>query len=135
MKGDIKNVSPGYFRNFLVPKGLAAIATATQAAHAEEMRRQAVTKREKIAAQAKSIKAKLEEATFEVKAKVSEKKKLYGSIAEMDVVRMVAEKIGVELDRSNVVMKNHIKLVGDHKVNINLSEDVKATITISVLPE
>lgn len=135
LKGEIKNVSPGYFRNFLVPSNSARVASASQVAHAEEMRKQAAAKREKIAAQAREIKGKIEGEVYSVNAKVSSKDKLYGSISEGDIVALIKEKAGIDLDKSNIIMKAHIKKVGSHKVEVKLSEDVSAAIEVKVEAE
>lgn len=134
-KGDIRNVAAGYFRNFLVPGKLALMASESQVAEASARKKRADEKREKIAARAQDLKKQLEAAKFEISAKVSGKKKLYGSIGEAELVKLVAEKTGIDLDKGNVLMKSHIKQVGEHQVKIKLSDDVSASITIMVSPE
>lgn len=132
-KGEVKNVAAGFFRNYLVPGRLAVLAGEKQIAQAEAARQKALERREKQSSQAKDLKEKLEALVYETAAKVSGKKRLYGSITENDVLKLVAEKSGLRLDASAVEMKEHLKTLGEHSVVIKLSEEVSAKITVKVV--
>ncbi|MBU2523968.1 50S ribosomal protein L9 [Patescibacteria group bacterium] len=134
-KGDVKNVAEGYYRNFLASKNVAIKATPAQIKQAEEIQKHALVKKERLEREAGMIKDKLESKTYEIKVKVSDKDKLYGSVGEKEVIEIVEQVCKVELDKSNVKIKKSIKSVGEHEVKIALSADVTATIKINVVGE
>jgi len=85
-RGDVVNVKNGYFRNFLCPKGLAQAATAKLIALAETRNKDRVVQKERILENVKEVLKKLKGLSVVIKAKVSDKGKLYGSLTEADVV-------------------------------------------------
>lgn len=132
-KGDVKNVAAGFFRNYLVPNRLAVLAGEKQIAQAEEARKRRLDRREKQSSQAQDLKTKLESVVYETAAKVSGKKRLYGSITENDILKLIAGKSGLRLELAAVEMKEHLKTLGEHTVVIKLSEEVSAKITVKVV--
>jgi large subunit ribosomal protein L9 len=131
-KGDIKNVKSGYYRNFLFPRGFATLPTPALLKWAEEIRKKIMKEREEIVKQATMIKQQLEEKPYEIKVKTTDKDTLYGSIGEKEIVELLAKEASVKLDKKQIELKENIKKVGKYKVNIELSEEVKATIILDV---
>jgi large subunit ribosomal protein L9 len=131
-KGDIKNVKSGYYRNFLCPRGFATIPTTALLKWAEEVRKKTLKEREEIVKQATMFKQQLEEKPFEIKVKTTDKDTLYGSIGEKEIVELLAKEAHVKLDKKQIELKENIKTVGKHKINIELSEEVKATVILEV---
>lgn len=130
-KGEMKHVKEGYFKNFLAPKKLAVMANTSMQQHAEKMREQATVRKERVVEQAAEVKKKLEGMTLKLSQKANGDK-LYGSVAEKDIVEAIMSKAKVELDKANVKMDEHIKTVGSHKVMIHLADGVEANITVEV---
>ena len=130
-KGEIKTVKPGYFQNFLAPQKLAIMASGSMVKQAEKMREQAVVRKERLSEEAESIKKKLEGMTFTMTRK-ADGEKLYGSVAEKDLIEAVLSDAKVELTKQDVKMKEHIKTTGMHDVKIHLAEGVEATIKVDI---
>lgn len=130
-KGEIKHVKDGYFQNFLVPRKLAIMATSSMVKQAEKMREHAVVRRERLAGEAADIKKKLEGMTFTM-TKKADGEKLYGSVTEKDLLSAILTDAKVELDKSDVQMKEHIKTTGVHDVVIRLAEGIEATVKVDV---
>ncbi|MDK2978218.1 MAG: large subunit ribosomal protein [Bacteroidales bacterium] len=134
-KDDIVNVKDGYARNFLIPNGLAVIATTSAKKMHEENKRQRAHKEEKIKNQALEVAKKLENKTLTVGAKTSSTGKIFGSVNTIQI----AEKLqadGFEIDRKNItIAEDQIKEVGKYKANIKLHKDVTVEIEIEVVSE
>ena len=133
-KGDLVEVAPGYARNFLVPKGLAMVASPGIERQAESMRRsrQVRDKREKEGAEgtARQLAAK----RIEIKARSGEGGRLFGSVTSTDIAEAVEAQTGVKLDRRKLSVEP-IKTLGTHEVPVRLHTDVEVPITIEVVPQ
>ncbi len=133
-KGEIKNVKEGYFNNYLYPNKLAVIGTPDKVKQAEENRKKQVVEKERITADAKEIKKKLDGMAIVIKRKCHDDK-LYASITEKDLIDEILKKINVRLDRENLDMEGHIKKTGKHEVKIKLAEGISSKITLEVQGE
>ena len=129
---DIVNVRPGYANNYLIPKGLARVATDSAKKVLAENLKQRAHKDAKILADAQALAEKLANLplSFTVKA---EDGKIFGSITSADVAEALAAK-GIEVDRKNISVEP-IKTVGEYKAAIKLHREVKAEVSFSVAAE
>jgi large subunit ribosomal protein L9 len=134
-RGDIVDVSDGYARNFLLPKGHAIQATKGVTAQAGAMRRARDLKdaRDREAAElvARTLVPKVIRIT--ARAGPGERAKLFGSITSADVVEAVAEQARVTLDRRRLHLDEPIKTLGTHEIPVKLHSDVEFPITIDVV--
>lgn len=130
-RGDVVKVRPGYFRNFLSPRGIAQLATERLIVVAEERKKKSVVRKEQILDNAKEILKKLKKLEVTIKAKVSSKGKLFGSIKEEDVLAAIKLEAKVELT-SEYLKMTHIKELGKHKVKVVFGEDLEAEVTVIV---
>jgi large subunit ribosomal protein L9 len=131
-RGDIVEVSPGYARNFLEPRGLAIKATPGGAAQAEAMRRSQSIKDAKDRESAEEIAKILVSRTITVKARAGAGGKLFGSITNVEIAHAIADQANVELDRKTIHLDEHIKTIGSHQVQIRLHGDVEFPVTVEV---
>jgi large subunit ribosomal protein L9 len=133
-RGDEVEVKDGFGRNFLVPQGIALIASEGNRKHFEQQRSkiEAVHVRERDEAQA--IADKLANLRLEITKKAGEGGTLYGSVTATDVAEELAAK-GVEIDRRRIDLEGGIKSVGEHEVRIYLHSEVVAPIMVTVLAE
>lgn len=129
---DIVNVRPGYANNYLIPSGLARVATDSAKKVLDENLKQRAHKDAKILADAQALAEKLANLplSFTVKA---EDGKIFGSITSADVAEALAAK-GIEVDRKNISVEP-IKTVGEYKATIKLHREVKAEVSLSVAAE
>lgn len=130
---DVVEVKDGYARNFLIPEGIAVLATAGALRHNEEMKKYAAAKFEKLAENAKEEAEKIDGQQFTIAVKVKEGDEIYGSVSTQDIVELVADKI--EIARSAVMLKEPIKKLGVYDVAIKFYRDVEATIKVWVVKE
>ena len=132
-RGDIVDVADGYARNYLVPKGFAIAATPGVSAQAEQMRRSRMLKDAADRSAAEEIAKVLVPAVINVSAKAGKEGKLFGSVTAAEVVAAVEAQTGIELDRKDLHMDEHIKELGTHHVFARLHADVQFPITIEVV--
>jgi large subunit ribosomal protein L9 len=130
--GELHEVSDGYARNYLIPRGLAAAATSAarqQAAeHVAAQVRQERVEQEHAAQQA----TKMENIELVFAAKAGESGRLYGSITKADIAEQLAEKIGMDVDRRKIVLDEPIKELGTSTVEVQLHSTVSTTVKVIV---
>jgi len=134
-RNDIVSVKPGYGRNFLIPQGKAIIANSSNKKVLAENIKQASHKAEKMIADAKALASKLGETVLEVKTKVGENGKIFGSITPLLVQEALKASTGVEIDRKKIDFSNKIKEVGEYEVELDLHKSVKHTMKFNVIAE
>ena len=133
--GDQVEVKDGYGRNYLLPRGLAVLATKGAAKHVQSIRRAQDIRRVRDLDHAKEIKAALESLTVTLKAKAAPGSgKLFGSVTTADVVSAVRSAGGPLLDKRSIELAGHIKTVGSHQVTVRLHPDVTAGFKLNVSP-
>jgi len=134
--GDIVEVKDGYGRNFLLPRGLAIVASRGAERQAEEIRRAREVKAVQGLEHAKELKTTLEGLTgvqLSVKASAVTGK-LFGSVTAADVVAAIKRAGGPNLDKRTVQLpKAHIKSVGTHPIAVRLHPDVDAAVSLNVV--
>ncbi len=132
--GDIKRVADGYGRNFLLPKGLAVLATAAAMKKVEMVKADAAVQRSVLNKEMGGIAELLAGKVFTFSSKAGETGKLYGSITTQMVVDAIKEKHGVEVDRHQLEVAP-IRTLGEHKAHIRLTVDLVPEITVVVYRE
>lgn len=133
-RGDVVNVKPGYFRNYLAPNGIAIPATVAVLKLVASRKDKMVMQKQQLLDNAKDVVAKLDGLTLKIKAKASDKGKLYASIAEADIVDAVEKAASVKLEKSFVSM-DHIKELGEFKVKIDLGKGFEKEVAVIVESE
>lgn len=130
--GDVVRVRPGYARNFLVPRGLAAPANARNLARVEELKLAAAARAQKLLDDAKESAKKLGSVSVKLERAVGEENKMYGSVTPKDI-EDAYRGIGFEIDRRKIVLPEPIKQLGLHEVVIKLHGDVTASLRVEVV--
>ncbi|MFP4476250.1 MAG: 50S ribosomal protein L9 [Desulfatibacillaceae bacterium] len=128
------DVKPGYARNYLFPKKLALPANDHNLKMLEKKRLQYEEKVARERATAEQLAERVENVTLLVNVRVSEEKRLYGSVNRRTIVDMLAEE-GIDVDRSQVRLSEPIKELGTYRVPIKLFQDIEPEITVQVEPE
>ncbi|GAB4111708.1 MAG: 50S ribosomal protein L9 [Roseiflexaceae bacterium] len=130
--GDIKEVSGGFGRNYLIPQGLAVLATRGQVKQAEE-RAAAQRKRDQAARKdAEALAARINGQTLRFVARVGEQERLYGSVTSADIAEKLHAQVGVEVDRRRIQLDEPIKRTGVYAVSIRLMTGVEPSISVVV---
>ena len=134
-EGDVVEVARGFANNYLLRKGIAIQATKGNLKQLEQ-RRNNIAKREEVRiSDAQALKAKLESQTLTVKAKVGDEGVLFGSVTAQMIVEAVKEALDLEIDRRRVDVRQAIKVVGEHTVEVSLYRDIKAALKLNVVDE
>lgn len=134
-KDELVKVKPGYGRNYLIPKGLAILATASAKKEHEEIVRQRAHKEAKIKSKAEEIAKELEKVSITIGAKTSSKGKIFGSVNTIQIAESLKEK-GFEIERKNIsIPDDQIKEVGTYTATIKLHKEVKVDISFEIVAE
>lgn len=131
-KGDIVSVKPGFGRNFLIPQGIAVLATESARKVQAENDRQAQHKIQHILDQARKLAEKIEALSLTIPTLAGETGKIFGSVTNTMVVNRLAEE-GVEVDRKRVSFESDIKELGEYTVKVDLHREVKAALKVVVI--
>ena len=134
-KNDIVTVRPGYGRNYLIPKGIAILATESAKKVLAENKKQQAHKEEKIRNEALELAKKLEGTKVTIGAKTSSTGKIFGSVNNIQIAEALAEK-GFSIERKNIsIVDDSVKEVGSYKAEIKLHREVKVEIDFEVISE
>ena len=133
-RGEVRDVSDGYARNYLIPKKLALSATAGNLKNLDHIQRQQESKASRIKADAEAVRERIEALAYEERRAASEEGKLFGSVTSQDIVDFLGVR-GVAVERRRVFLDEPIKSLGDTAVTIRLHPEVTAQLKVSVVRE
>ena len=133
-KDDIVTVKDGYGRNFLIPQGKAVIASDSAKKVLAENLKQRAHKLAKIKADAQEVAAKLEGVSLTIGAKTSSTGTIFGSVTNIQIADELA-KLGHNIDRKIIVVKDNVKEVGHYKAVVKLHKEVSVEIPFEVVAE
>jgi large subunit ribosomal protein L9 len=133
-KNDTVKVRDGYGRNYLIPRGMAVVANASNRKKTDEDIRQASHKAEKIKNDAQDLAASIGETTLEIGAKVGESGKIFGAVTALQISDALRDK-GFEVDRKKIAFNSEVKNIGEYTVTLNLHKEVKKTVKFKVFAE
>jgi large subunit ribosomal protein L9 len=129
--GELVRVRAGYARNFLLPRGMVALATAGSIRQVEEQKKQAIARAAKLKASASALATQLGGLTIEITRQAGEGDRLYGSVTSKDVADAIKQN-GYDLDKKSLVMPDAIKDLGEHTVSARLGSGVEAKFKVVV---
>jgi large subunit ribosomal protein L9 len=131
-KNDIVDVKPGYGRNYLIPQGLAVIATGSAVKVAEENIRQAAHKIERIKQSAIELSEKLNGLKLVIPTKAGSNGKIFGSVTSIQIAKALQDK-GFDIERRKISIKEDIKILGNYTAKVSLLRDIAAQIELEVV--
>lgn len=133
-KGEIVSAKPGYVRNFLLPRGIAVIASPNTLRKQESLRseraKQAIIDRR----ESEELLIQIEGTSLETRVKVDPEGHMYGSVSAGDIAQLFQEK-GLPVDKKSIMVTKPIKETGLHKISIKLKEGITAICQLSILAE
>jgi large subunit ribosomal protein L9 len=133
-RGEVRDVSDGYARNYLIPKRLALSATAGNLKNLEHIKEQQEAKADRVKADAESLRARIEALAYEERRQASEEGKLFGSVTAQDIADFLGTR-GIQIDRKRITLEEPIKALGDFSVSMRLHPDVVAQLKVTVVRE
>jgi large subunit ribosomal protein L9 len=132
--GDIKDVADGYARNYLLPKGLAIEATGGELKHLAQERQAEKTKKDRAHQDAEELAKRLGEVTLVFRLKAGEHGKTFGSVTAKEVAEALKKEAKAEIDKTKIVLREPLRSLGVHKVEVRLLADVRADVTVAIEP-
>ena len=133
-RGDIVDVADGYGRNYLLPRGLAILATRGAQKQIESLRRARATREVRSQEEATAVAGQLSGLTVRVPARAGEGGRLFGRVTTADVAAAVTAAGGPELDRRRIELPSSIKTTGEHTVTVRVHPEVSTQLAIEVVP-
>ncbi|GGK67310.1 50S ribosomal protein L9 [Rufibacter glacialis] len=131
-KNDIVSVKPGFGRNYLIPQGLAEMATPSARKVVAENTRQAAHKAEKIQKDAQELANRIGDTLLEIPAKAGESGKIFGAVTTLQVSEAL-KALGYEVDRKRIDFDQEVKSLGEYTATINLHKEVKHQVRFNVV--
>jgi len=130
--GEIVKVKPGYARNFLLPRGLAVVASRGNIVQVEHEKKVAVARAAKQKADASAVAKTLDGVSVEIAVQAGEGDKIFGSVSTKDIADALDKK-GQKIDRKKILLAEPIKALGEYDVQIKLGYEVTGTVKVKVV--
>ena len=133
MAGEIKEVKPGFARNFLIPQGIAELANRSSIERVEKLRKQAEVRRGEMKTKWQTVANEINLLNLEIVAQTGPTGKLFGSVTNSQIASSIEENLdGVTIDRRSIRIAQPIKMIGSYKVPMKLFEGVDAEVNLLV---
>ncbi len=134
-KNDLVNVKPGYGRNYLIPQGLAVVASASNKKAWEDLKRQDARREDKLMKELQTVVDKLKNATVKVGAKAGTNEKLFGTVTSLQLADAIKKQLNIPIDRRKIQMPEEVKTLGGFTAVIDLHKDLKVDLSFEVIAE
>ncbi len=135
LAGDVFSVAAGYARNYLMPRGLAVLATKGALKQADMVKQAALRRRAQERANAEAQAQLINQQRLLFVANAGDNDRLYGSITAQDIADRLAEAVGFEVDRRRIVLEHPLRELGIYSLQLRLLTDVVATFTVGIVRE
>ncbi|NLI60300.1 MAG: 50S ribosomal protein L9 [Clostridiales bacterium] len=132
VKGDVINVSDGYARNYLFPRGLATEATQGKLNELKARERAEQKRREQEADEARAMVKRLSELTLIIKTKSGENGKLFGSVTNKEIAEELKKQHKIDIDRKKIVLAEPIKQLGEMELEVKLYPEISGKLKVKV---
>lgn len=133
--GEIEDVSPGYARNYLVPKGLASIATPEVIRQVEIKLQKEGIKETLDRAKLAELAEQIEGSEIHLQARIGAGDRLFGSITAADIAEELSRTAGTVIDKRKIDIDKPLRQAGSHEVTIKLAQGIDTRITVIIEPE
>jgi large subunit ribosomal protein L9 len=130
--GDIREVSGGFGRNYLIPQGYAVLATRGQVKEAEQRAAAVEKRRTAERTDAQKLAARIEGTTLRFVERIGEQDRLFGSVTSMDIAEKLAAQLGTAIDRRKIELDEPIKRAGIYTVRVRLMAGIEPGVTVTV---
>ncbi|WP_119068987.1 50S ribosomal protein L9 [Rubrobacter indicoceani] len=134
-RGDIVDVSRGYVRNYLTPRGLAEVATPGKLAEAQHQMEEAEERDRRLEERATEIAATLNKSVITIEARTGEDDRIFGSVTAANIANSIKGARGIHLDRRRIKLPEPIKTLGTHTVSVQVHGDVEANVKVIIVPK
>ncbi|MCX8079625.1 MAG: 50S ribosomal protein L9 [Bacteroidia bacterium] len=133
-KYDVVKVRNGYGRNYLIPRGLAILATEGAKKHNQEMIKQRAFKEEKLRKEAQAFAEKLQTTVVKIGVKAGESGKIFGSVTNVQLAEAL-NSLGLKVERKAIEVPDNVKTLGSYKAKVQIYKDIKTEFTFELFAE
>jgi large subunit ribosomal protein L9 len=133
--GDVKQVTAGYFRNFLLPRGLAVEASESRLKSLQNVSSVRAGQLAKDKERTSIVAQQLTTVTVRIPVKLGEQGRIYGSVTNKDIAEALAAQADMAVDRHKIELREPLKAIGTHSVPIKLEHGVDAQVNVELVPE
>ncbi len=133
--GEIKEVTDGYARNFLIPRGLAEEATKGRVKENEEKRLKVQRRKDRELGEAEKLKDKLQGKAIRIKARAGGADRLFGAVTSREIADVLQQELGLTIDKKKIDLSQPIKQLGEYKVKIKIYPSIQTEIKVIVVAE
>lgn len=130
--GDVKEVSEGYARNYLLPKGLVTPATPSALANLQQHIAAENRRREKYLTEVRETADKISKVSLTFAVKAGKEGRLYGSVTTQDIAAALREQEGIAVDRRNIQLENALRALGTYQIPVRLLTDIEPALSVTV---
>ena len=130
--GDVKEVSPGYARNYLIPQKVAIVADDRVVEQVRQREEAARRRAEKAMQEARDTAARLKKLTVTIYAKTGEGGRLFGSVTNADIAQQLKREAGIDIDKRKIEVEPPIKSLGPHEVSVQLHGEITEQLRVVV---
>lgn len=134
-EGDVVDVARGFAVNYLLPRGMAIVATPGNLKQLEQRMHNIKKREETRLGDANSFSSSLEGKTVRIEMLVGDNDRLFGSVTALMVAEAILEQHGIEVDRRKIELRGAIKTLGEHAIDIAVYRDIKAAMTVNVVAQ
>jgi large subunit ribosomal protein L9 len=132
--GDMKQVSPGYFRNFLLPRGLAVEASVGNVNALNSNKKLQAEQQLRAQERTSATAQKLSATAIQIPVRLGEQGRIYGSVTNKDIAEALKQQASLTIDRHKIELKEPLKTIGVHSVPVKLDHG-DATVQVELVPE
>lgn len=132
-KFQVVEVSDGYARNYLIPRGLATPATPALLEEVEKRRQRERQKEERVLQRAQALAQRLSEITLDIPVPAGEGGRLYHAVSAQEIVAQLKAKHGIELDRDQLDLEEPLRTLGIHTITVRLHRQVRGTLRVNII--
>lgn len=133
--GEVKEVAPGYARNYLLPKGLAVPASESAQKDVQYQRKIEASRADRAHREVSALAEKLSQVELVFKVKLGEQKRMHGSITNADVAEALHRQTGHDIDKHRIDMEEPIRGIGTYEVPVHFSKEATAKVKVIVEEE
>jgi large subunit ribosomal protein L9 len=131
--GQVVKVKPGYGRNYLIPQGLAMLATPGNTKRFEQERKKLQEKQDAVRFAAQELADKISAAALRIPVRVGEGEKLYGSVTSAIIAELLKTEHGLDVDKKTILLDDPLRALGDFTLQVRVYQDIRALLQVSVV--
>jgi large subunit ribosomal protein L9 len=132
--GEVKQVAPGYFRNYLLPRGLAVEASKANLKNLQANTSHKEARLAKAKQQSSALAQQIDSTSISIPVRLGEQGRIYGSVTNKDISDALVSEAGIQIDRHKIELREPLRSIGEHTVTIHLEHGEEAHLKVDLVP-